>query len=84
MQRHPGRCGERGIDGGSSDAGVAGQNLHDADVNTVLDQPCRIGVSQAMRGYLALDAGRGDRGSEGIRQHSSPNEKGRRKVGPYR
>ena len=70
MQRHPGRRGQVGVDGGGGDAGVAEQDLHDTDVDTVLDQPCRVGVAQAMRGYPALDTGRGNGGSEGIGQHT--------------
>jgi hypothetical protein len=38
------------IDGGRGDAGMAKQDLYDTDVDTVLDQPCRVGVAQAMRG----------------------------------
>jgi hypothetical protein len=70
VQRHPGGRGEMGVDGGGGDAGVAEQDLNDTDVDAVLDQPGRVGVSQAMRGYPALDAGRGDSGGEGIRQHA--------------
>lgn len=70
VQRHPGRRGEKGVDGGGGDTGVAEQDLNDTDVDAVLDEPCRRGVSQAMRGHPALDACRGDSGGEGIRQHA--------------
>jgi hypothetical protein len=43
------------IDGGRGDAGMAKQDLYDTDVDTILDQPCRVGVAQAMRGDPALE-----------------------------
>ena len=42
VQRRPSRRGEVGIDGGGGDAGVTEQDLHDADVDAILDQSCRV------------------------------------------
>jgi len=70
MQRRPGRRGQVGVDGGGGDAGVAEQDLHDADIDAVLDQPGCVTVAQAMRGDPALDAGRGSSGGKGIGQHT--------------
>jgi hypothetical protein len=63
MQRHAGRCGEMGVDSGG---GMAGQDRHDADVNTVLNQSARIRMAQRLRRHIAPDAGCNDRGREGI------------------
>ena len=70
MQRRSGRRGQVGVDGGRGDAGMAKQDLYDTDVDTVLDQPCRVGVAQAMRGYPALNTGCGNGGGEGVGQHT--------------
>src|SRR5271165_3439704 len=56
MQRRPGRRGQVGVNGGGGDAGVAEQDLHDAGVDAVLDQPCRVGMAQGVRRHPPLDA----------------------------
>src|SRR5208337_2284892 len=70
MQRCPGRRGQVGVNGGGGDAGVAEQDLHDAGVDAVLDQPCRVGMAQGMRCHPPLDACRHGGGGEGIGQHA--------------
>jgi hypothetical protein len=44
----------------------AEQDLHDADVDTVLDQPCCVGVAQRVRRHTTMDACRGGSVSKGI------------------
>ena len=68
MQRRPGWRGEMGVDRRGGDAGMAEQDLHDADVDAVLDQSGCVGMAQAVRGHVRSDAGRNNRGGEGIRQ----------------
>jgi len=46
---------------------VTKQDLYDTDVDAVLDQSRCIGVAQRMGRHVAPDAGRNDRGGEGIR-----------------
>ena len=49
---------------------MAEQDLHDADVDAVLDQPCRVAMAQGVRRHPAPDACRGGSGGEGMRQHA--------------
>jgi hypothetical protein len=71
VQRRPSRRGEVGVDGGGGDAGVAEQDLHDADVDAVLDQPRRVAMAQGVRRDVALDACHGGSGGERPPQHAS-------------
>jgi len=71
VERYSGRCGEVRIDRGGRDVRVAEQDLHDPDVDAVLDQPCRVRMPQGMRGYAVANARRVSRGGEGVRQHVS-------------
>jgi hypothetical protein len=43
-QRHAGRLGQVGVDGGRRDVGVAEQDLHDPRIDAMLEQPGRIAM----------------------------------------
>src|SRR5271169_4025221 len=70
MQRRPGGRGEVGVDDGGGDPGMAEQDLHDADVDAVLDQPCRVTMAQGVRRHPTANACRGGSGGEDIRQYA--------------
>ena len=55
VQRRAGRRGQVRVYGGGGDAGMAEQDLDDARVDTILDQPSRIAVPQDMRCDATLD-----------------------------
>jgi hypothetical protein len=66
-QRRPGGRGEVGVDGGRGDAGVAEQDLHDADIDAVLDQSCRVTIPERMRRRPLPDACYGGSGGKPAR-----------------
>ena len=47
------------------------QDLHDPDVDAVLNQPCRVRMPQGMRCHAVANARRVSRFGEGVRQHVS-------------
>ena len=67
VQRRPGGRGEVGVDGGGGDAGVAEQDLHDAGIDAVLDQSCRVTMSERMRRHPLPDACYGGSGGKAAR-----------------
>jgi hypothetical protein len=60
---------EVGVDGGGGDGGVAEQNLHDADIDAILDQSCRVTMLQRMRRHPLPEACGGGSCGKGARQH---------------
>ena len=70
VERCPGGCGEMGIDRGGCDAGVAEQDLHETDVDAVLDQSCGGGMPKRVGRHPAANASPVSGGGEGMRQHA--------------